>query len=489
MQAALNPALAAALTLERAAQVGEFNPVTSDGNPTVVGGLMQMAMPPTVPDVVQQAGLGSQIKAMQMQEAQNAVMNAAMQRARGPAGIESLNPQMGNFAQGGIVGYNGEENSLVVDPPERSGETVVEPVAPLAPAVLVRPEEGLEGLATSSAPAIADMRQILAETARLPVNVNPRNAIQAGIVRRQVANDFARATGNDPEMVANQIKQMEDFYRRRDEQLANRFKQIEGRRDRESLAQAMMNFQQMKGRPIGEGFVSASRGLTEFQGRLDNQMREIENLRLQAEGLKMERINTLRTQKYNTDMGFFGEAMKDEQRLIDNNRNLKKTEYDLAKRIAELHSQEARTSVVEEGRSERAEEREETIRRGQDIRKQLGLSRPGAGGREPILRKVEEDSEGNAIGVMSDGSRRSLGYKRAEFERRVGEMQQKLLKDGPPGIDSQGFRVEYRRLPFNDQRKIATEYIVGKPPAPNPAPNPAPSPAPLGTRDNPIRIP
>jgi len=43
---------------------------------------------------------------MQMQEAQNAVMNAAMQRTRGPAGIEGLNPQMGNFAPGGIVGYS-----------------------------------------------------------------------------------------------------------------------------------------------------------------------------------------------------------------------------------------------------------------------------------------------------------------------------------------------------------------------------------------------
>lgn len=105
MQAALNPALAAALTLDRAAQVGEFAPVTKEGTPTVVGGLMQKVMPPAVPDVVQQAGLGGQIQAMQMQEAQKAVMNQAMQQAKGPAGIEGLNPQMAGFAEGGIVGY------------------------------------------------------------------------------------------------------------------------------------------------------------------------------------------------------------------------------------------------------------------------------------------------------------------------------------------------------------------------------------------------
>lgn len=105
MQAALNPALAAALTLDRAAQVGEFAPVTKEGTPTVVGGLMQKVMPPAVPDVVQQAGLGAQIQDMQMKAAQNAVMNQAMQQAKGPAGLEGLNPEMGNFAEGGIVGY------------------------------------------------------------------------------------------------------------------------------------------------------------------------------------------------------------------------------------------------------------------------------------------------------------------------------------------------------------------------------------------------
>lgn len=105
MQTAINPALAAAMTLERAAQVGEFQPMTPDGQPTVAAQLMQKAAPPAIPDVVQQAGLGGQIQAMQMQDAQKELMGRLMAQQKQGAGLESLNPQMGNFAEGGIVGY------------------------------------------------------------------------------------------------------------------------------------------------------------------------------------------------------------------------------------------------------------------------------------------------------------------------------------------------------------------------------------------------
>lgn len=107
MQTSINPALAAAMTLEQAAQAGEFQPMTREGQPTVAAQLMQRAMPPSIPDVVQQAGIGNQIQTMQAQEAQKELMNRMMQQTRPPAGLEGLNPQMGNFAEGGIVGYAG----------------------------------------------------------------------------------------------------------------------------------------------------------------------------------------------------------------------------------------------------------------------------------------------------------------------------------------------------------------------------------------------
>ena len=491
MQAAINPALAAAMTLERAAQVGEFNPVTPQGTPTVAAQLMQRATPPSVPQIAQQAGLAGQIEAMRMQDAQKALMNAAMQQRPEQVGIAPMAGAV-QMAEGGIAGYAvaglAEDEDMIVEPSEGGGEMVVEPAAPGAPAVRAvpaRPEAGLEGLAQSSAPAIADMRKVFAELAQMPVNADPRKAMEAGIARRQIANEFARATGNDPEMVANQIKQMEDFYRRRDEQLASRFREIEGRKERESLAQYMMNFQQMKGRPLGEGLVSASRGLAAFQGGLDRQMREIEDLRLQAEGLKMERVNTLKAQKYNTDMGFLGEAMKDQQRLIDNDRALKRTEYDLTKKVAELHSAEARVAAREEGLTERAEEREKTVRRGQDIRRRLNLD---TSGKAPRVQSKIIGENGNVILIMSDGSNRDTGIKSADYNKSIARIVSDLGKRDP----------EFNDLSIEERRKIADEILSGKkpsaaptplpPPAASPAPSVTPGAAPVGTRENPNKL-
>lgn len=103
MQTQINPALAAAMTLERAAQAGQFQPTTPQGQPTVAAQLMQQAMPPSVPQIAQQAGLGAQIQAMQQQQAQQAMMQQAMAQ-RPPAGIEGLNSNIQGFKEGGIVG-------------------------------------------------------------------------------------------------------------------------------------------------------------------------------------------------------------------------------------------------------------------------------------------------------------------------------------------------------------------------------------------------
>ena len=109
MQTAINPGLAQVL-----GAMDVISPVTPEGTPTVAAQVMQAAqkaMTPQVamPQVAQQAGLAGQIQAMQMQEAQKAMMQAAMrgqpqmQQPMPPQqmsqGIEGLNPQMGNFAE------------------------------------------------------------------------------------------------------------------------------------------------------------------------------------------------------------------------------------------------------------------------------------------------------------------------------------------------------------------------------------------------------
>lgn len=115
MQTQVNPALAQVL--------GAFNaisPVTPEGTPTVAAQVMQAAQQATLPQIAHQAGLGAQIQNMQQQQAQQALMQQAMAQ-RPPAGIEGLSPQMGNFAEGGIVGYNGEDESVAVDPGSEGG--------------------------------------------------------------------------------------------------------------------------------------------------------------------------------------------------------------------------------------------------------------------------------------------------------------------------------------------------------------------------------
>jgi len=112
-QTQIPEALMGAMMLEQSAQKGQFRPTTPDGQPTVAAQLMQKAMPPTVPQVAQQAGLAAQIQAMQQQQAQEAMMQQAMAQQQRPAGIEALNPQVGGFAEGGVVGYSGAMGSYV----------------------------------------------------------------------------------------------------------------------------------------------------------------------------------------------------------------------------------------------------------------------------------------------------------------------------------------------------------------------------------------
>ena len=108
MQAQIPQELSALMALSQGMQQGRVAATTPEGAPTVAAqtvGQVEQGMMPGMQQTVGQAGLGAQIKAMQMQEAQQAMMNAAMQQAKGPAGIEGLNPQVGRFAEGGIVGY------------------------------------------------------------------------------------------------------------------------------------------------------------------------------------------------------------------------------------------------------------------------------------------------------------------------------------------------------------------------------------------------
>lgn len=111
MQNAVPDALQALMVLARQA-----TPTTPDGAPTVAAQLAQMAAPQGVaqgmPQAVQdfEASAPSVMRNMQQDQIQRMVRQAMQPQ---PAGIEGLPAPNMNFAEGGVIGYNGEDGSSV----------------------------------------------------------------------------------------------------------------------------------------------------------------------------------------------------------------------------------------------------------------------------------------------------------------------------------------------------------------------------------------
>lgn len=397
MQTQINPALAAAMTLERAAQAGEFQPVTPQGQPTVAAQLMQKAMPPAVPDVAQQAGLGAQIQAMQQQQAQQALMRQAMAN-RPPAGIEGLNPQIGNFAEGGIVGRvpgyaRGEltedeydrrlreaarqgsfqqtilggsrsrlPESMGADERERLLEVIgaSTPMMPIpeieipaeAPPPPQRRQTAPEGrgpstggLATSSAADLAEVKSGIDALAAMRLLPEPGDSVKAGIAKREAAHDYLRQTGNDPEMISKAISQYEDIYGRQLAKISQRTAEAQERGRAGALPAFLTSFRQMRGQGVGEGFRTGSEGMEQFAGASRREIAQLEDIGMEIERAKVEKVNALKSLKYNTDMGFFNEAQKDQQRVIDAERAIQAMRIKASESAAQIRSHEAQTAA------------------------------------------------------------------------------------------------------------------------------------------------
>ena len=471
MQTQINPALAAAMTLERAAQVGQFQPMTPQGQPTVAAQLMQQAMPPSVPQVTQQAGLGAQIQAMQQQQAQQALMRQAMAN-RPPAGIEGLNPPMGNFAEGGIVGripgyavagvaedeqkrlaqirseYEQEVGKFMEDvpyvpggttekvPTEESSESGIETLLPEAEAIYAPATQELEKLRTTP-PTGQEVTQYLQE-------MDP--AQRAYYVSK----------GIDPDALMKREAENKRMFDAQRALLQERMsREQEGDTFLSRAGAALRGFQQLKGQGIGGGILGSYEKLARQVESGQLRMDQLKDAELKINELEVGSRRSLEDARRSIAEGDWKKAQGDLA-------NSQRMANDATKLRADLKSKIGAAAVQMRGQDVRAE----TSKYAADVRRQLGLARAGGDGREPIVRKIEEDAQGNKIAIMSFGPPKPLGFKSAEFELRIGKMQQKLLKDGPPG---------YRKLPFEEQRQIAMEYVVGKPSA---APSPEPSPAP-----------
>jgi hypothetical protein len=388
MQTAINPGLAQVL-----GAMDVISPVTPEGTPTVAAQVMQAAqkaMTPQVamPQVAQQAGLAGQIQAMQMQEAQKAMMQAAMRgqpqmqqpmppqmqqmQQQMPQGIERLNPQMGNFAQGGIVGYaeaGMAEDEMIVEPsnggggtreamnplavllrrlaemgiPTRTGrgteqdaidiETARAMQAPVSeipiPEVVVEAERAQPSprverapVATSSgAPAAAPRAAApqgvaaLAELARKTYGematapATPEQVLEREQRTRAAYEQFLRSQGIDPDAFTKRAEEDKALMEQQRALLRERMEREQGRDTFMSRAgAALRGFRQMKGQGTGGAFMGAYENLARQVQSGEMRMDQFRDMEIRLNELEITRRRALDDSRRATAEGRWKDA-------------------------------------------------------------------------------------------------------------------------------------------------------------------------------------
>lgn len=84
----------------------------------------------------------------------------------------------------------------------------------------------------------------------------------------------------------------------------------------------------------------------------------------------------------------------------------------------------------------------------------------GGGDRASVVRRVMTDADGNAVAIMSDGSKKDLGMKGSDYDKKIADIQLKLEKENP----------KFAKKPAAEKRAIAEQVLTGKAP-PSSAPS------------------
>ena len=354
MQAAMNPVNPALAQVIGA--MDTIKPVTPEGTPTVAAQVLQaagMAQQPALPQIAQQAGLAGQIQAMQMQEAQKAMMNAAMQQQRQQsAGIEGLNSQMGNFAEGGIVGYApggvseefggvtemevgeprlrvpGPRGERMMTPAEMRAENypeeyiqrrlqsegftsrptapkpaaVVETAAPPPAAPSVAPPAAPVAQRPMAAPAAAPGPggiEALFEKERAGYRgmkgpATPEQIVEQERRTRAVKDEYLRSLGIDPDAFTKRSEEDRALMEQQRALLRERMEREQGRDTFLSRAgAALRGFSQMKGQGIGGGLAAAHENLARQVQSGEIRMDQLRDFELKLNELDVNRRRAL----------------------------------------------------------------------------------------------------------------------------------------------------------------------------------------------------
>jgi hypothetical protein len=461
-QTEIPEALLGAMMLGQAAQSGQFQPTTPDGMPTVAAKLMQQAAPSMgapmmgqpmagLGQIAKQAGLGAQIQAMQMQEAQKAMMNQAMQQQQAP-GIVGLNPQMGNFAGGGIVGYNGDEESFVEEPAQASAA---------APSPIDMGEETPEAQFALGLEALrrAQAREIKGE-----------DTLKKAKEAEEIRNQFLRSQGIDPNYLTTEAGRIQS---RGDEQAKYYADLAAAKRAQQQEDARMQFFLGARGARFGEAMRTGAEAAIRGEKATEAAVERINELRFDIQNSAAKERRLLDKARFDIANGRFDSAQRDLQEFEKTRQQRELKEVDLRRQMA-----------LEYGRSERDAEREETRRRGQDmrlqgIRERLERAQSTGTAKGARVHKTITGPDGGVIAIMSDGTQVPLGVTSADFNRSIA----RIMSDMEKSVTGFSKKTE------EEKRRIALERLTGGASTPAPSPSPAPVAAPRGTRENPIVIP
>jgi hypothetical protein len=445
-QTEIPEALLGAMMLGQAAQSGQFQPTTPDGMPTVAAKLMQQAAPSMgapmmgqpmagLGQIAKQAGLGAQIQAMQMQEAQKAMMNQAMQQQQAP-GIVGLNPQMGNFAGGGIVGYNGFEESFVEEPAQ-AGAAAIEmgEETPEAQFGL-----GLEALRRSQG------REVKAEDALKKLK-------DAEEIRRQ----FLQGEGIDPNYMAAEAQRIQS---RGDEQAKYYADLAAAKRAQQQEDARMQFFLGARGARFGEAMRTGAEAAIRGEKATEAAVERINELRFDIQNSAAKERRLLDKARFDIANGRFDAAQRElqEAEKLRQQRELKEADF-------------RRQMGMEYGRSERAAETEETRRRGQDMRLQgirdrLERAQSTGTAKGARVQRTITGPDGGVVLIMSDGTQVATGITSGEFNRTVARLITDMARRDPA----------FAELPEAEKRTKALERLTGSPTGAAPAPAPVAAP-------------
>lgn len=443
-QTQIPEALLGAMMLGQAAQSGQFQPTTPDGTPTVAAKLMQQATAPMmgVAQAAQQAGLAGQIEAMQMQKAQQALMNNAMQRQQ-VGGLEAMSPPMGNFAYGGIVGYAGDEESLVVEPAETGSAAKIEvgEETPEAQFAL-----GLEALRRAQAQEVPNQRIL--------------DRLQQ---REQARQQFLQGERVSPKFLEEEAAKIQQ---RGDEQAKYYADLAAAKRAQQEEDARRQFFLGMRGARFGEAMRTGAEAAIRGEKATEAAVERLTELKFDIQNLAAKERRLLDKARFDIANGKFDNVEKElqEAEKTRQQRELKEVDY-------------RRQMGMEYGRSERAEEREAARRyvadkRLEGIRDRLQKA-PGAA-KGARVHKTITGPDGGVIAIMSDGSQVPLGVTSADFNRSIA----RIISDMEKNVTG------FSRKTEEEKRRIALERLTGG----APASAPPPVAAPRGTRENPIKL-